>query len=633
GTDAGNYTFNTTANATADITAKTLTITASGINKVYDGNSAATVTLNDDRISGDILAAAYAGASFDSKNAGIGKAISVNGISIAGSDASNYIFNTAASTTGNITSRAVTVTAQAQSKVYGEADPALTYTVSPPLVTGDTFTGALGRAAGENVGSYAIDLNTLALSPNYDLVFAPAALTITKAPLTITAGNKQKFVGTANPELTVTYSGFVNGEQSSVLSQQPSVTTTATTASPLGDYPITATGAAAANYEITYVNGTLKVVPGAPTSVALASVTLHENRPAGTAAGTLSSTSEDPNAVFTYELVTGSGDTDNSLFTIAGNKLQTAALLNFEQKNSYSVRVRSTTQHGFSLDQVFTVALSDVNETPTLAAIADETICHTTAPMTVQMSGATAGPETSQAISYAVSSDNDDLFDELSINASGQLTYQVKNGRSGTANVTVTVTDNGGTANGGVDTFSRTFVITVNPLPVITIASDKGNSISKGDVMRLTATGGATYSWTNPGGIVSGLQSATVTFRPEKTATYRVTVTTAAGCVENHEITIEVKEDYVMLNQTNIVTPNGDGVNDNFVIKNIDMYPNNVVKIYDRAGRLLYSKNNYTNEWNGTVEGSPLAEGTYYYIVDFGTNRPVLKGFITIVKD
>src|SRR6185295_17188529 len=94
GTDAGNYTFNTTASTTADITARALTISATGVNKVYDGTTTATVTLSDNRVSGDVFTDSYTSASFADKNVGTGKTVSVSGISISGTDAGNYTFNT-----------------------------------------------------------------------------------------------------------------------------------------------------------------------------------------------------------------------------------------------------------------------------------------------------------------------------------------------------------------------------------------------------------------------------------------------------------------------------------------------------------------------------------------------------------
>ncbi|TPG35357.1 cadherin-like beta sandwich domain-containing protein [Flavobacterium pectinovorum] len=84
---------------------------------------------------------------------------------------------------------------------------------------------------------------------------------------------------------------------------------------------------------------------------------------------------------------------------------------------------------------------------------------------------------------------------------------------------------------------------------------------------------------------------------------------------------------------TNIITPNGDGKNDFWIVPGLDKYPNNSVKVFDRAARLVYSKNNYTNEWDGTYKGSPLNEDTYYYLIDLGNGSPKMKGFISIIRD
>ncbi|MGO9469265.1 MAG: beta strand repeat-containing protein, partial [Isosphaeraceae bacterium] len=83
--------------------------------------------------------------------------------------------------------------------------------------------------------------------------------TVTPAPLVITANNQAKSYGQANPALTVSYSGFVNGDTPASLTTLPTVTTTATTSSPVGSYPITASGALDPNYTISYVAGTLTI--------------------------------------------------------------------------------------------------------------------------------------------------------------------------------------------------------------------------------------------------------------------------------------------------------------------------------------------------------------------------------------
>jgi hypothetical protein len=99
---------------------------------------------------------------------------------------------------------------------------------------------------------------------NYTTNSAVVSLVVTRAPLTITADTKGRIFGQANPPLTITYTGFVNGETPSVLTSLPSTSTTATPASPPGLYPITISGATAANYAITHVDGLLAVTALAP---------------------------------------------------------------------------------------------------------------------------------------------------------------------------------------------------------------------------------------------------------------------------------------------------------------------------------------------------------------------------------
>ena len=101
-----------------------------------------------------------------------------------------------------------------------------------------------------------------------------------------------------------------------------------------------------------------------------------------------------------------------------------------------------------------------------------------------------------------------------------------------------------------------------------------------------------------------------------------VSVITAVSTVPNVQ-TLDI---------TNYLTPNGDGVNDSWIIQNIQLYPGHLVKVFDRAGRVVYSKRDYDNSWDGNVNGAPLAESTYYYILTSPSGVAVMKGFVTLTR-
>ncbi len=88
-----------------------------------------------------------------------------------------------------------------------------------------------------------------------------------------------------------------------------------------------------------------------------------------------------------------------------------------------------------------------------------------------------------------------------------------------------------------------------------------------------------------------------------------------------------------VLVRNNVITPNGDGKNDLFVLQGLDSYPGNKLKIYDRAGRIVYSVTNYKNDWNGMINGRLLNEDTYYFVLELGNNWALVRGFISIIHD
>ncbi|MDR3455824.1 MAG: YDG domain-containing protein [Verrucomicrobiae bacterium] len=189
GTDAGNYTLTQPATA-ASITPASLIITAKGVNKVYDGSLAATVTLADNRFSGDVLTESIVSANFTNSLVGTNRSIVVTGISCSGTDAANYVLsNTSASASANITAATLLVAADKLARPFGVTNPPLTYVLSgfingETAVTATTGSPALTTTAKTNsvVGAYPITISkgTLAAA-NYVFTFSNGVLTVNPA--------------------------------------------------------------------------------------------------------------------------------------------------------------------------------------------------------------------------------------------------------------------------------------------------------------------------------------------------------------------------------------------------------------------------------------------------------------------
>ena len=139
---------------------------------------------------------------------------------------------------------------------YGDADPALTYQVtSGSLVSGDFFSGALSRAAGQNVGTFAISQGTLSAGNNYTIIFIGANLTITVRPIAVKADDKSKTYGNTDPALT--YS-ITSG--SLAFSDAFSGALACNAGESVGSYDITqGTLALSGNCALSFTNGTFTI--------------------------------------------------------------------------------------------------------------------------------------------------------------------------------------------------------------------------------------------------------------------------------------------------------------------------------------------------------------------------------------
>ncbi|MDQ1816878.1 YDG domain-containing protein [Massilia sp. CCM 9210] len=303
GADAGNYALaSPTATTTANITAKNLTVSATGVNKQYDRTTAATVTLNDDRVAGDTLTLNRS-AAFADYNAGTGKTVNVSGIALSGADAGNYtLASSSATTTADITPRALTATLAGASKVY-DGTTATSATLGDNRIAGDALTVSSSGAAfsdknagtGKTVTASGITLGG-ASAANYALASTSATGTadITQRALatTASAGNKvyDGSVATsvtfgddriANDVLTVSGNGAF-ADRNAGTGKAVTISGIALTGPDAANYSLAST-TAAASADITprglaaSATGNSKVYDGATG----ATVTLGDNRIAG----------------------------------------------------------------------------------------------------------------------------------------------------------------------------------------------------------------------------------------------------------------------------------------------------------------------------------------------------------------
>src|SRR5207249_4523250 len=266
-----NYTFSYAA-GTLSVTPVTLTITANSSTKAYGAALPALTVTYLGLVNGDTSAtfsSAPNTAPAITTTAHADSHVAGNPYSITASRAADSDY-TISYVDGTLTVTPVTLTITAESKVkaYGAELPALTASYSG-FVNGDTPASlttpptltANATSASHVAGSPYPITAAGAFDTDYTISYVAGALTVTPVALTITAGNKTKPYGAVLPELTASYAGFVNGDTSDALTDQPTISTTASQSSHRGTYPIKASGAVDGDYTISYVDGTLTVTP------------------------------------------------------------------------------------------------------------------------------------------------------------------------------------------------------------------------------------------------------------------------------------------------------------------------------------------------------------------------------------
>ena len=302
-------------------------------------------------------------------------------ITVSGASATNYEISYVKGKLTVTQADAVIVTARNYTREYGEDNPTFGYTTSGATLNGTpSITCSATRSSA--VGTYPIKIAQGSIS-NYNVTYVEGTLTITKAPLTITAKSYTRKQGEANPSFEVTYSGFKNGETASVLSQRPICSTTATPSSSPGTYDITVSGAYANNYDISYVNGKLTVTQADAVIVTARSYTREygEDNPTfgyttsgatlnGTPSITCSATKTSP--VGTYPIKIAQGSVSNYNVTYVEGTLTIT-------KAPLTITANSYTRKQGEANPTFDVTYSGFKNGETASVLSQRPICSTTA--------------------------------------------------------------------------------------------------------------------------------------------------------------------------------------------------------------------------------------------------------------
>ncbi len=165
-------------------------------------------------------------------------------------------------------------------------------------------------------------------------------------------------------------------------------------------------------------------------------------------------------------------------------------------------------------------------------------------------------------------------------------------------------------------------------IPPYTDASPD-TTIDEGQTITLYGTGGTVFWW-QPDYNIKYQSTPNADVWPVVTTTYTLFTNDQHGCYANDVVRVKVEPGDKLFFYS-AFTPNRDGENDVFYIGNVEKFPDNNLKIYNRYGKQIFSATNYLNTWDGTYLGVEVPTGTYFYIFDDGKDQKY-KGTVTIMR-
>lgn len=359
-----------------------------------------------------------------------------------------------------------------------------------------------------------------------------------------------------------------------------------------------------------------------------------ENNSVEALIGTLTANDEDADDAHTYRLPSDLAP-DNAAFTIDGSYLKAAATFDYETKRTYSIVVQALDMSGASIEQALTINVQNANDAPVDIKMSASGMYENNVPGSAVASLSTTDSDTGDTHTYTIVGGDVSSFSISGNQLLSAIKYDYKVKKD--YRITLKTQDSGGLV------YEKELVIAIHQMPVIMGSGNEAGTkvvtpydyspeISKGFTSTLKVIGEdvVKYQWTADPGLSSLIISNPLA-KPLFNTTYQLTVTNKSGATTVAYITVRVVDDF-NITANNILTPDGDGVNDTWIVENIESYPNSELMIFDKAGRILFRQREYNNTWNGSVNGSVLTDGVYYYIIRRNQGNEVKKGYINLIN-
>ncbi|WP_170932507.1 MBG domain-containing protein [Belliella buryatensis] len=458
-----------------------------------------------------------------------------------------------------------------------------------------------------NVGSKVVIASISGL--NYMTLSLSAELKVTPASVIITAADKKKVYGQANPSLTITYLGLVNGDTQ--VTTEPSISTIANTDSNVGTYPITLSGGADANYNITLVEGELEVIQ--------ATLTITANEGQSKIFGTA-----DP--VLSYSATGFAAGDDEQVLT--GTLIRDVG----EAVGIYPINLGSLVAGG-NYQIVYKSADFEI-----IPAVIEAVM--QPAPIETVWGVYPGLPSTVTVIT------TDGQFLALPIIWDLQTLYVFRNGEY---QLTATINLPSGILN--TEALTVEIVVTVLPKPAPEDILLDNNSFEADAGQNFIAVGNLTVidpidnqhdisladmAFDN---VFFQINSGTLFWNSAERADGRTEFKILIR-VQDRDGNILEKEFTIIRNRTSVsnieifnsFTPDGDNVNDTWGVAELRFYSGVVIQIFERSGKRLFYTQNPDIRWDGTFENIELPTGTYYWTVEVKETGEVRKGMLNLFR-